>query len=269
MKSEKIKGFEISPELEKNALKLLKKSFENQFGSTCFLGVKKIKKNELQDSIILQNIKNEDIEDDFKESPKIVTFSENVEGSTVVANKNTQFHSFKLSKFSDFFERKKSLKFSKKKDLENDQLKNDIALQRLLEESHFLKKGSDSSAFSLEPTGKQRHKIIENRIKLLGGKDVFKEKIPFKIRLGMKLKAKVRSEIAKKKAKEAGIVRALPTFKSKIKKKRNYGLNEITVGKYRKGMIILSQEDIKGVSSMSGFDRKNKRRKNNNIYNDV
>ncbi|KAG5519788.1 hypothetical protein PMAC_000061 [Pneumocystis sp. 'macacae'] len=262
MKNEKIGNSKIPTELEKNILKLLRKNFENQFGSARFLCVKEIKKNEFQDLTILENVKNEDIKNirNFKQSPEIVTF-ENVKSSTTVVNKNTHFHSFKSSKFSDFFERKKSSKFIKKKNSENFQLKNDIVLQRLLKESHFLKKGSNSSTFSLEPIGKQRHKIIENRIKLLGGKDVFKEKIPFKIRLGMKFKAKIRSEIAKKKAKEAGIIRALPTSRSK-KGKRSYGLNEITIGKYCKGMIILSQEDIKGVSSISGSNRRNKRYKN-------
>lgn len=102
---------------------------------------------------------------------------------------------------------------------------------------------------------------MENRIKRLGGKEV-KEKVPLKIRLGMKRKAKIRSEIAKKKAKEAGVVRALPVSKAKRKYKRNHGLNEIRIGKYHKGMVTLSEKDIRETLSTPISDKKNKRKNN-------
>ncbi|KAG4304336.1 hypothetical protein PORY_002311 [Pneumocystis oryctolagi] len=265
MKNEKMENLKIEKELEKNALKLLKKNFEDQFGSIHrFFGVKKSEK-EIQNPTLLENVsENENIEEikNFKESPEIVSFLENTKDSMTVINNNTHFHCFKTSKVSDFFEKKSRSKSSEKKNVDDDWIKNDFALQRLLEETRFLKRGSDSSTFSLQPTGKQRHKIIENRVKLLGGKDVFKEKIPFKIRLGMKLKAKIRSDISKKKAKEAGIVRALCSSKWKAKRKRNHGLNEITIGKYRKGMVILSKKDIRETSSTVS-DKKSKGYKNN------
>ncbi|KTW27412.1 hypothetical protein T552_02391 [Pneumocystis carinii B80] len=255
----------ISKKTENIALKCLKKSFEDQFGSVCkFFEVKSEEKKlcqvpklseKIQDNVIKQNGNSE-------EFPEVINFIE----KKAKSSKNTEFHSFMSSKLPNFYEKRKSIKeVDKRQDLDYKQLKNDIALQRLLRECHLLKKGSDSSTFSLEPVGKQRHKIIENRIKLLGGKEI-KEKIPFKIRLGMKLKAKIRSDIAKKKAKESGLVRALPAPKSKAKHKRNYGLNEIRIGKYHKGMITLSEKDIRKTISTPVLNKKNKKRGNNRKF---
>ncbi|KAG5439548.1 hypothetical protein PCANB_002123 [Pneumocystis canis] len=275
MKNKKIETSKISRKSSDFILELLEKNFEYQFGNIQhFFDIKKHEKNEINVSTALQEIvKNNNIKEDKKELPEIITFLENPERLTSSINKNMNSHHsmFKLSKSHKKIKKetdlKSDLKSAKKNVLTIDQLKNDVALQRLLEESQFLRKGPDSSTFSLNPTGKQRYKILEKRLELLGGKNV-KEKIPFKIRLGMELKAKMRREIANKKAKEAGIVQALPASKSKIKRKRNYGLNEITIGKYHRGMVILSKKDIREVMSVPGFDdKKNKKRKNNNMFN--
>ncbi|EMR10994.1 hypothetical protein PNEG_00596 [Pneumocystis murina B123] len=258
----------ISKNFENIALKYLKKSFEDQFGSIHkFFEVKSGEKNlyeipklseKVEDNVIKQ-------EENPLEFPEVVNFLKK-EKLRAVSNKNIEFHSFMSSKLPNFYEKRKSIKeVVKKQYLDYEQLKNDVALQRLLRESHLLKKGSNRSTFSLEPIGKQRHKIIENRIKLLGGKEI-KEKVPFKIKLGMKLKAKIRSDIAKKKAKESGVVRALPAPKPKTKYKRNYGLNEIRIGKYHKGMITLSEKDIREAVSTPIFYKKNKKRENNRKF---
>ncbi|KAG4301513.1 hypothetical protein PCK1_002226 [Pneumocystis canis] len=239
MNDKKIEMSEMSKEFENFALKLLEKNFKDQFGNIqSFFNIKKVEKTEFK-------ISNEDIvkkdviKEDKKEFPERITFFEDSGRLISTMNKNRNS--------------KSDLKSVKKKVLTNDQLRNDVALQRLLEESELLKKGSNNSTFSLNPTGKQRYKIIEKRLKLLGGKNI-KEKIPFKIRLGMEFKAKKRKEIANKRAKEAGIVQALPVSKPKIKHKRNHGLNEIRIGKYYKGMVILSKNDIKEVMSTPGSD---------------
>ncbi|KAI5850225.1 hypothetical protein DFP73DRAFT_582628 [Morchella snyderi] len=76
---------------------------------------------------------------------------------------------------------------------------NDLALQRLLRESHLL----DAN---LEATGKNRLKAIEARVQALGGTDLTKHKMPMAARVWMEKSRRAREEKRRREAREAGIV---------------------------------------------------------------
>ncbi len=86
-------------------------------------------------------------------------------------------------------------------------LKNDLALQRLLKESHLL----DASAFSGKvsaPEGRSRLKSLDLRIQDLGAKKSIseQEKMPLSHRKGILAKAAGREGSRRKEAAENGIV---------------------------------------------------------------
>lgn len=145
------------------------------------------------------------------------------------------------------------------KTLDADNLKNDLALQRLLKESHLLE-----SASELAPTGKNRHKALDLRMQNLGAKSsLYQQKMPSSHRRGIKAKVVTKDEKRRREAKENGIVLEKPTSKAKAKpgstKKRERGVGGPSVGKFRGGTLNLSQRDINAITSSgsgSGSGRK-------------
>jgi hypothetical protein len=147
-----------------------------------------------------------------------------------------------------------------------DNLQNDLALQRLLKESHLLDantfsaNGSGSSA----PEGAARLRALDMRIRDLGGKKshMDQERMPIAFRKGMVAKAGQREGKRRTEAKENGII--LERFGAKSaggggagsatrgggkERKRGgvVGIGGPDVGTYRGATLRLSKNDIKGI----------------------
>ncbi|KAK4570032.1 pre-rRNA processing and 40S ribosomal subunit assembly [Recurvomyces mirabilis] len=127
-------------------------------------------------------------------------------------------------------------------------LKHDLALQRLLKESHLL----DASSFSgpsAAPEGKSRLKALDLRLKDLGAKRNASEqvKMPLSHRQGIVAKATTREASRRKNATENGIIleKATSTFKAPAKRERAVAVP--SVGKFRGGTLKLSERDVKSI----------------------
>ncbi|KAI1313535.1 hypothetical protein F5Y03DRAFT_336932 [Xylaria venustula] len=137
-------------------------------------------------------------------------------------------------------------------------LKNDLALQRLLAESHlFSPAGSgDSSDGTTTPehVGRNRHLATDLRLAALGSKtSIYKQqKMPMSFRKGIQAAASGRESKRRREARENGIVLERPAAGSKKvvgKAKRSGGggggaIDAPAVGKMNSGMLKLSKRDI-------------------------
>ncbi|KAL8657150.1 MAG: hypothetical protein Q9226_002209 [Calogaya cf. arnoldii] len=133
-------------------------------------------------------------------------------------------------------------------------IKKDLALERLLKESHLLEPSS-----SLTPSGRNRHKAMDVRQQALGSKtSVFAQKnMPLAQRKGIAAKATEREEKRRREAKESGIILE-KAVKPKIKEgKRERGIGAPSVGKFSRGMLTLSKRDV---NMIVGPAKKSKRR---------
>jgi hypothetical protein len=131
-----------------------------------------------------------------------------------------------------------------------DDLKNDLALQRLLKESHLLDSTSLSST-STQPTGKNRHKATDLRLVQLGSKtSLFTQKhMPKQHRQGIQKKKLDRESQRRREAKENGIV--LERVKKEGgagDKKRERGIGNPSVGRFSGGTLRLSKSDVEGIT---------------------
>lgn len=129
-------------------------------------------------------------------------------------------------------------------------LKNDLALQRLLRESHLL----DASAPTLEATGKNRLKAIESRVQALGGRDITVQKHPMAVRKGMDAAKRLKEEKRRRHAKEAGIVLEKEVRVKKVserEKTRDRGFGP-SVGRFRNGTLVLSKRDVMDIEGRTG-----------------
>ena len=126
-------------------------------------------------------------------------------------------------------------------DAEN--LKKDLALQRLLKESHLLDPQSSSS-----PYGQNRHKSIDLRLQELGTKlSLYHQRnMPMSQRKGIAAKASGREESRRKEAKENGVILEKVTKgrKDTIDNKRQRGIGAPSVGRFKGGMLTLSKRDV-------------------------
>ncbi|KAF3916900.1 hypothetical protein ABW21_db0201527 [Orbilia brochopaga] len=135
-------------------------------------------------------------------------------------------------------------------------LQNDIALRRLLSESHLL-----DSTLS-HASARHRQQALESRIVGLGGTALSKldgtaSRTPMAIRKGMSRKQEAREEKVRTAARDSGIVLAKSQMKKKKRKlkangsssssKRDRGVGGPTVGKFRRGALVLSQRDVAGM----------------------
>ncbi|PWW76920.1 hypothetical protein C7212DRAFT_279229 [Tuber magnatum] len=132
---------------------------------------------------------------------------------------------------------------------EAEMLKNDLALQRLLRESHLL----DST--SGKATGKNRLRALESRIQALGGKDITIQKnMPMAIRKGITAAREKRELKRRKNAKEAGIVLEKDTTRKKTSKKRqDRGGFRPSIGRFKGGALVLSKRDVMDIEGRSGL----------------
>jgi len=153
-------------------------------------------------------------------------------------------------------------------------LKNDLALQRLLSESHLfsaaLAKSSSSSSSDpssttslnspTEHVGRNRHLATDLRLAALGSKtSIYKqEKMPMSFRKGIQAAAQGREVKRRKEARENGIILERPGAggsalgKKAVKQKRKGPGRDIdapAVGRLSKGMLKLSKRDIASIES--------------------
>ncbi|EEA24490.1 pre-rRNA processing and 40S ribosomal subunit assembly [Talaromyces marneffei ATCC 18224] len=139
---------------------------------------------------------------------------------------------------------------------ETENLQNDLALQRLLKESHLLESGSSD----LNPTGKNRHKALDLRLQALGAKtSIFApNKMPKSHREGIQSKAIKTETTRRREARENGIILEKPVFKQKKSsiKRRERGVGAPAVGKFSGGTLRLSKQDLASIQGPSRKGRK-------------
>ena len=125
---------------------------------------------------------------------------------------------------------------------ESANLKKDLALQRLLKESHLLEPKS-----SLSHTGQNRHKAHDLRLREMGSRSsIFsQQKMPLAQRKGITAKAVEREETRRREALDNGIVlEKAGSSKKRADMKRKRGIGAPTVGKFRGGTLRLSTKDV-------------------------
>lgn len=131
---------------------------------------------------------------------------------------------------------------------EQDNLKNDLALQRLLAESHLIESGAES----LNHTGKAHHKATDLRLQALGAKgSVFTQKsMPLFMRKGMMKKSAEKEEKRRTEARENGIIlERIKGGKASGKERRpqdrrERGVGAPAVGRFEGGTLKISKKDV-------------------------
>ena len=120
-------------------------------------------------------------------------------------------------------------------------LKKDLALQRLLKESHLLDPQS-----TLSHSGQNRHKALDLRLQDMGSKtSVFaQQKMPLAQRKGITAKATERDKLRRREAQENGIILEKGAKSRKDDRLRQRGIGAPSVGKFQGGMLKLSKKDV-------------------------
>ena len=135
-------------------------------------------------------------------------------------------------------------------------LRKDLALQRLLKESHLL-----DPQFSLTHSGLNRHKALDLRLQDMGSKSsIFsQQKMPLAQRKGILTKAAEREGNRRREAQENGIILE-KAVKGKLKpdKKRQRGIGLPSVGKFQGGMLKLSKKDVSNIEGPRRGPRRKK-----------
>ncbi|KAI0386174.1 hypothetical protein F5Y04DRAFT_116804 [Hypomontagnella monticulosa] len=150
-------------------------------------------------------------------------------------------------------------------------LKNDLALQRLLSESHLFSGQAHTGEGSTEHAGRNRHIATDLRLAALGSKtSIFKQaKMPMSHRKGIVAAATSREAKRRKEARENGIILERPAAgagKGKPRmRKMERAVDAPAVGRLRNGMLKLSKKDIADIQGdgrrpKSGSGGKRRRR---------
>ncbi|KAK5167404.1 pre-rRNA processing and 40S ribosomal subunit assembly [Saxophila tyrrhenica] len=127
-------------------------------------------------------------------------------------------------------------------------LQHDLALQRLLKESHLLDRNS-STAANTNVEGKGRLKALDLRLKDLGAKAPIsaQEKMPLAHRKGITAKSADREGKRRREAADSGIVLEKAKFASKYSKPREKSVGGPTVGKFKGGTLSLGKSDLRAI----------------------
>ncbi|KAK4947051.1 pre-rRNA processing and 40S ribosomal subunit assembly [Elasticomyces elasticus] len=129
-------------------------------------------------------------------------------------------------------------------------LQNDLALQRLLKESHLLDPSASKNTTS--PFGSNRHKATELRLQALGSKTsiLTQDRMPMAHRKGIMAKSEEREERRRREAKENGII----LERAKAAKatrggamRREGGVGAPGVGRFKSGTLQLSRRDVASI----------------------
>lgn len=155
-----------------------------------------------------------------------------------------------------------------------DLLRNDLALQRLLSESHLLNPSKASHALLGNPdaagddrtahTGRNRHKATDLRLAALGSRDsIFAQKrMPMAHRKGIEGARVAREARRRREAKENGIILERPAAPTNKKtggggggggvSRRAAAVDAPAVGKMHNGMLRLSKRDVAEIEGGGG-----------------
>lgn len=151
-------------------------------------------------------------------------------------------------------------------------LKNDLALQRLLSESHLFSSAAAKSKANgddndpTEHAGRNRHLATDLRLSALGSKTSIyaQAKMPMRIRKGMRAAAESKEEKRRREARENGVVLerasgkkggSFSSFKGGRRRGGGGGGGDIDapdVGRLRNGTLTLSKRDIASVEGGGG-----------------
>ena len=131
-------------------------------------------------------------------------------------------------------------------------LKNDLALQRLIRESHLLDPGKSKPS---------REKLTEARIKSLGTKKniLQQDKMPMSHRIGIAQKASAREDKRRREARENGVVLEKEQHAARSRARRERGIGWPAVGKFRGGTLNLSRKDVAAIKGAPATKRKGRR----------
>lgn len=147
-------------------------------------------------------------------------------------------------------------------------LKNDLALQRLLTESHLLE--TNGSAGSTELVGRNRVKALDLRLEAIGAKKgalTAQQKMPMSLRKGIDGKARERDGKRRTEARENGIIleRATgvkaPAAAGKPRsgpdghRKRVMDVAAPSIGRFKNGALVLSERDVRSMQPGRGGTR--------------
>ncbi|KAI4213723.1 MAG: hypothetical protein LQ351_003689 [Letrouitia transgressa] len=123
-------------------------------------------------------------------------------------------------------------------------LKNDLALQRLLKESHLLEQGG-----IFVPSGQNRHKAVDLRLQELGSKSsaLAQHNMPMMQRKGIVAKALHKDKERRMEAKENGIILERISKKQRTTIKRPKNIGGPSVGRFRGGTLRLSKKDVTSI----------------------
>jgi hypothetical protein len=156
----------------------------------------------------------------------------------VPTSSTTTIHTSRASRTADDLEDEEDKKLN---------LKNDLALQRLLTESHLLDNTHQNS--SLEATGKNRLRALDIRMQSLGAKtSVFDGgKMPMAMRQGITAHRADKEEKRRREARENGIVLEREKRVKKFEGRRERGVGGPVVGKFKGGMLTLSKRDVRSI----------------------
>lgn len=126
--------------------------------------------------------------------------------------------------------------------------KNDIALQRLLKESHLLDPGSFKSDSSTQ-SGSGRLKALDLRLKDLGAKESLaqQQKMPLSHRKGIVIKAASRETKRRDQAVENGVVLEKVRHASGGKRFREKGVGGPAVGRMKGATLKISSRDLRSI----------------------
>ncbi|KAH7360883.1 hypothetical protein BKA65DRAFT_474014 [Rhexocercosporidium sp. MPI-PUGE-AT-0058] len=121
-------------------------------------------------------------------------------------------------------------------------LKKDLALQRLLSESHLLESSKNPTL-----SGNNRHKATDLRLQALGSKESIlrQEKMPMSHRKGITSKQTEKEAKRRSEARENGIIlEKAKMVKKSSAGKRDRGIGAPGVGRFSGGTLTLSKKDI-------------------------
>lgn len=314
------------------ALEIQRRNFEAQFGSLEDMGFQDKSKLENQqsdsenndellsdeqeesdqfsgfsadlDSESDDNNEYNELEAEDEPKPKVIKLNEDFSSAPILSKKDQKLlRQGRAPTLKELNEKEKvskaQAKINKQEDDEN--LENDMKLQRLLQESHILSNhleysGADLTLQTLdyeEPTGKARKKALTSRLRNISsinsatdGLPKKLEKMPMSMRKGM-IKSREK-KIAKyeQEAKDAGIILSkvrkgelrqldagkgstfssdrIGTGKKSVSKVRDKGLQINSVGRSTRNGLVISQAEIdkiNGKSSSSGKSSFNGRKR--------
>lgn len=135
-------------------------------------------------------------------------------------------------------------------------LKNDLALQKLLRDSHLLSSASTSgtSTPTLALNGAARHKSTDLHLLSLGAKSSIhaQKSMPMSHRKGITLKAREKEQKRRSEAREGGIVLEKEVRKRKFLKEREKGVGGPGVGRFKGGTLSLSKRDVADITGSRG-----------------